>query len=79
MVPIPPCQDIQESSQESQDPTISDNQVSQKKAKLDQTLDCICGWDQCQFVSEQFSLYGNTDHPWIGNSLNWQKLQATPL
>ena len=52
MVPIQPCQDIQESSQESRDPTISDNPVSQKKSKLGQKLDCICGWDQCQFISE---------------------------
>ena len=73
------CQDIQESSQESRDPTISDNPVSQKKSKLDWTLDCICGWDQCQFVSEQFPLYGNTDHPWIGNSLNWKKTTSKSI
>ena len=77
MVPIPPCQDIQESSQESPDPTISDNQVLKKKSKLDRTLDCICGWDQCKFVSEQFLLHGNTGHPWIGNSLNWKKTTST--
>ena len=77
MVPNQPCQDIQESSQESPDPTISDNQVLKKKSKLDRTLDCICGWDQCKFVSEQFLLHGNTGHPWIGNSLNWKKTMST--
>ena len=58
-------------------PTISYNPVASKKSNSDQKFGCLCQWDQCEFVSEQFSLYGNINHPWRGNSLNWTSSKST--
>ena len=34
---------------------------------------CICDWDKCQYVSQQFFLLANDGHPWKGPSLSWTK------
>ena len=58
MFPSLTREDNQKSRQEKLNSTVSNNEESQKKAKSNQILDCICGWDQCAYVSQQFLLHG---------------------
>ena len=77
MFPNQSREDNQQSRKEIVNPSISNNQVLPKKSKSDQKLGCACQWGKCQFVSEQFSLHGNINYPWRGNSLNWASSKST--
>ena len=70
-------EDNQNSRKEKLNSTVSNNEESQKKAKSNQKLDCICVWDRCEYVSQQFLLHGKTDHPWRGNSMIWSSSNST--
>ena len=63
MFPNQSREDNPKSKNELLNPTISNNQVASKKSNSDRKFGCVCPWDQCEFVSEQFSLHGNINHP----------------
>ena len=46
--------------------------TSKKISQVMPDFGCICEWEKCRVVSQQFFLHGNDGHPWKGPSFTWK-------